>query len=396
MNRLAVALIAAFEAFVAAAIVFGAALVTASLLWAVQYGLHVDWAVFARGAADAWLIGHGVDLRVALDAATAAAIGSSGVAPFRLSIAALGVALVVVLLAVRAGRRAARGDSPVVALAAGAGTYLVLGLVVAALAASPVARPSLWQSIVLPPFVYALGLAVGALLERPDAVGGAPLAARLGESARRVLGAALRVGSIATALLLAASAVVLALSLAVRYDRVVALYEGLHAGAFGGAVLTLAQLALLPNAVVWTASWLAGPGFAVGAGSSVSPLGSQLGPIPGIPLLGALPQGELVWGFAGLAVPLVSGFAAALLARPSFPDGGRRFLAALAAGAVAGAELGLLAWWSGGAAGPGRLQEVGPEPWLAGVVVALEIAVGAALAAVAFPRRAPAASRPVG
>lgn len=386
MNRLAVALLAALEAFVAAAIVLGVALVTTSALWAAQYGLHVDWAVFGRAAADAWLLGHGVDLRVALDPTTAAAVGAISLEPFRVSVAALGVALVVVLFGVRAGRRASRSGSPGVAVVAGLLVYLALGMLLYAAAGSQVVQPSLLQSIVLPSFVYALGLAIG-LLSEPDA-GGSALLGRLGAAARRVAGAALRAGTAAAALLLAASGVLLAVSLAVGYGQVIALYEGLQAGALGGAVLTLGQFAFLPNAVVWTASWFAGPGFAIGAGSSVSPLGSQLGPIPGIPLLGVLPQGELALGFAVLAVPLVAGFVAALLARVSFPTGGGpRLLTAAAMGVVAGIELGLLAWWSGGALGPGRLQDVGPQPLLVAGAFALEVAVGGALAALTFSRR---------
>jgi len=263
---------------------------------------------------------------------------------------------------------------------------------------SDIVSASLWQSLVLPAFVYAVGLAIGALVERRD-VDRVPLVDRLGGSARAIGIAALRAGTTATALLLAASAVLLALTLAVRYGQVIALYEGLQAGALGGAVLTLAQFAFLPNAVAWAAAWLVGPGFAVGAGSSVSPLGTQLGPIPGIPLLGALPEGELALGFVGLAVPLVAGFVAALLVRVSFPpDAGRRFAAVVATGLVAGAELGLLAWWSGGALGPGRLQDVGAQPWLTGAAFALEVAVGAAAAALTFSRRAAMidAGRPVG
>jgi hypothetical protein len=46
-------------------------------------------------------------------------------------------------------------------------------------------------------------------------------------------------------------------------------------------------------------------------------------------------------------------------------------------GIVAGVELGLLAWWSSGAMGPGRLHDVGPNPWLVGSIAAAEVAVAA-------------------
>jgi hypothetical protein len=39
----------------------------------------------------------------------------------------------------------------------------------------------------------------------------------------------------------------------------------------------------------------------------------------------------------------------------------------------------VLAWLSGGPAGPGRLADIGPVPWLTGLVFAAEVAAGTAL-----------------
>src|SRR5690606_10317023 len=50
-------------------------------------------------------------------------------------------------------------------------------------------------------------------------------------------------------------------------------------------------------------AWFAGPGFVVGAATSVSPFEALLGPLPAFPLFGAIPSG---WGWAG-------GFAPALI-----------------------------------------------------------------------------------
>ena len=57
----------------------------------------------------------------------------------------------------------------------------------------------------------------------------------------------------------------------------------------GGIALLLAQLAVVPNALVWAASYALGSGFALGAGSVVAPAATELGMLPGLPLLGALP-----------------------------------------------------------------------------------------------------------
>ena len=216
---------------------------------------------------------------------------------------------------------------------------------------------------------------------------------------RAVVIAGLRGGAAATAILMAVSAVLLAVLLLVDYARVIGLYESAHAGVLGGIAITVGQLAFLPNLVIWTASWLVGPGFAIGTGSSVGPLGTSLGPLPGVPVLGVLPEGDLGWGFLGLLVPVLAGFAAGLAVRPGLVSalGARRsarwtIAAGLGVGVVGGVLVGLLAWFSAGAAGPGRLVDVGPSPWAVGGIAAVELAVTATIALFAGrPSRASAA-----
>ncbi len=58
----------------------------------------------------------------------------------------------------------------------------------------------------------------------------------------------------------------------------------------------------------------------------------------------------------------------------------RRVLDVAGVAVLAGTGLAVLAWLSGGPAGPGRLAETGPLPWLTGVAFAAEVAAGAALA----------------
>src|SRR5690606_27316238 len=77
-----------------------------------------------------------------------------------------------------------------------------------------------------------------------------------------------------------------------------------------------AQIAFLGNIVVWVGAWLIGPGFALGAGSSISPVNTIVGPVPALPILGAVPTGDFPLGFLGLLVPLLVGFVAAALVRP--------------------------------------------------------------------------------
>ncbi|MHA6695473.1 cell division protein PerM [Homoserinimonas sp. A520] len=402
MNRPLTVVFAALEALLVAGIGIGIALVPLSVMWAFQYGLQIDWIVFWRAAADTWMLGHGVDIALTLDPLTATSIGFPDAStPFVLTIAPLGFALLTLLLAYRAGRRIAETPHFILGLAVALASFGALSLTVVLTALHEFARPSIWQGALLPTLVFALGLALGGGIAirrltalqragtmRTDATVGA-IATRIsdipGETAA-LIRASVTGGVAAVAAIVAAASVAVALLLLVNYAEVIALYESGHVGVLGGVALTIAQLAFLPNLVVWAVSWFVGPGFAIGAGSSIGPLGTSLGPVPAVPFLGALPTGDLAWGFLGLLVPVLAGFFAGLLVRSTLVRSirmpvsvGRMLLAGLCIGVVAGIILGLLAWFSAGAAGPGRLVEVGPSPWLVALFATLEVGGAAAL-----------------
>ena len=418
MSRTTVALLAALEALIVAAIGLGICLVPITILWAAQYHLGADFAVVWRSSADVWLVGHGVNLTVALDPQTVAQLGLPAAAvPFQLTIALLGFAALTVGLGVRTGMRAAETDQRLVGAVSAIAAFAVISTLVVLSSGSAVVQPSIWQGIVLPPFVYGLGIAVGfgfaalrgpgeETLTRtgPDTAETLSTPPRSGTAAPAVLSAlrapvrilavpeqlrlgamaALRAGTAATAIVIGVAALILSLLIFGNYGTIISLYEQLQSGVAGGAALTVGQLAILPNLVVWIASWLIGPGFAIGTGSSVSPLGTGLGPLPGLPVFGVIPPGGFAFGLVGVVVPLLAGFLAAVLLRSRVDAGGSgltdvrsRILTALGIGIVAGIQLGLLAWWSSGALGPGRLHDVGPNPWLVGALAAGEVAVAA-------------------
>ena len=175
--------------------------------------------------------------------------------------------------------------------------------------------------------------------------------------ARGVLGAQL-------VMLLAGSAVV-ASGLIRHMSRVVELTNVLNAGIAGGLALVVLQLSLAPNAAVWAASYALGAGFSIGSSSVVAPAGTELGMVPGLPLLGALPASgassvtQLWW--------LASGLGAGALAAWIVVRRGRvaRFDEAALVGGLAGLLAGLvfvcLAWASGGDLGAVRLTALGPR-----------------------------------
>lgn len=401
MNRPLTAVFSALEALLVVGIGIGIPLLPLTLMWGFQYELQVDWLVFWRTAVDTWLLGHGAGMRVMLEEDLATSLGLPGIhEPFVLSLAPLGFGLLTLLLGQRAGRRIAETPHHLVGLGVAVATFGVLAFAAVMTSLHELARPSIVQGTIFSTLVFAAGLAVGAVLARQRLALTRPRDfidrawARLTDwpaSVRTIVGGALFAGAASAALVMIAASLLLAVLVAVNYAGVIALYQGSQTGVLGGVAITVAQLAFVPNLVIWCASWLIGPGFALGVGSAVSPLGTTLGPIPAIPVLGALPTGDLAFGFVGLVVPVVAGFligavlsvreGVRMLPLPSLVATGSL------AGVVAGLVFGLLAWWSGGSGGPGRLSEIGPDALLVGLCAALEVGIACVLGLLVGGRR---------
>ena len=102
------------------------------------------------------------------------------------------------------------------------------------------------------------------------------------ETVRAVLKGAIA----ATLLLVAASAVLLAVALLLDLGSAANVLSRLHADASGGLLYTALVAAVAPNAVLLSGSYLLGPGFAVGTGTLVSPAGGGARPGAGLPAAG--------------------------------------------------------------------------------------------------------------
>jgi hypothetical protein len=254
--------------------------------------------------------------------------------------------------------------------------YAASAAVVATAANSTAAHVSLPRAVAA---TFLLGVLFGGLGTLRGAGRLGDLGALLPEEARAA-GAGGVAGGLA---LVAASAALLTASLVLHFSTAVTLAEGMHAGLVGGAIATLISLALVPNGMLFAGAFLAGPGFAVGSGTVIAPGDVSTGPLPGFPLLAAVPRSASTpWlEVVLLLVPVAAGALAGLLAVRRFPvfaiDAAA--LRGALAGLVAGGGFGLLALLSGGSVGPGRMQEVGPGP-SALLVCALACAVGGAIA----------------
>ena len=281
---------------------------------------------------------------------------------------------------VRSGQLTRLSEVGYAALALAA-PYAVLCGGLALASRSPLAIPSLPQAVIAG---FLIALCAGAL-------GGARALAPWGHLARLlpprprsvILGTA---GTLAV--LTAAGAILAGASLATHLPEFRSLNDALGAGLVGSALLLLVQLAYVPNAVIWAVCFTLGPGFAFGTGTVVAPTGAALGPLPMFPMLAAMPSGAhpLVPGFVSVAmliVPYLAGvFGGLLLVRAApCPASETAPLWGFACGVATGCVVGILAAFSGGPLGSGRLAVVGPSAWQAGLVATLEAGVAAAVAA---------------
>ena len=261
-----------------------------------------------------------------------------------------------------------------------AGFHAVVAAVVAAFAGGGGVDISLIRAAAAGFVVGGLGAGLGAVRKHR---GGDALWFTVSDHVRRAVRGAVPA---VMAVLGVAVALVLAL-LFLHLDRAGDLWALLDPGAGGGVALAVGSLLAVPTLVLWTTSALLGPGFALGADTSVDLTGAQLGAVPGFPVLAALPSPG---AFADVVFVLgLVPVAAGMLAGWRADTGGRaglvpRLVAGAAAGGVAGFVLGVLVGASGGAIGPGRMEQTGP-PALTPLLVAVPImamggALGAALA----------------
>jgi hypothetical protein len=261
--------------------------------------------------------------------------------------------------------------------------YTLLAGALAVACRSSQAAPSLWQAVVAS---FLLALVAGGLGAARGLAPWSRLTRLMPARPRSVILGMLG----ASALLTAAGAALAGASLAAHLAQVKAATDALAPGTAGAALLVLVQLAYVPNAVIWAVAYVLGPGFAFGAGTVVAPTGSALGAVPALPLLAALPAGPRTAGPAWLTVlilatPYLAGMFAGLVTVRVTPTPVIEAAAlwGFAAGAATGVLAGLLAAFSGGPLGDGRLANVGPSGWQVGLVAMLQIGVTAALTAAA-------------
>uniref|UniRef100_UPI00036F8B05 cell division protein PerM n=1 Tax=Nocardiopsis kunsanensis TaxID=141693 RepID=UPI00036F8B05 len=327
-----------------------------------------------QGAVLAWLVGHLVPF---------------GTESAQVSLLPLGLVLLPGILLYRAGRWLARNceiarlrhvHRAAVALA---GPYAAIAGTLALLARTEAVEPSMPWALVMGFVIAFVAGGFGALrqLMRDKEVTAGALADLMPPRVRSLL-----VGALASTGTLVLGGLLLFLAgLMVSMPDVIDTTSALGPGIVGGALLLLIQLAYLPNAVVYAASYCLGPGFALGEMTVVAPTGVAVGPLPLFPMLAAIPENgpAPVLSLGALAVPFLAGVLGGVLTQRSAPDvvSEAAPLWGFVCGIAAGLTMAVSALVTGGSLGAVRLAGVGPSVWQVGLVAVLEIGVSAAVAA---------------
>ena len=386
MNRGLSFAIAALQALIIAATTIGLIIAPLTLAWFIEGDGSVDYMVAFRVAGYAFLLACGVPLQF-----NPGEIIGIEFPAFAIAGLPLGITLLIALLTIRVGHRLSAASSLWPAWLGGAAAFGAIGLSVSMFSVNDAVVVAEWAPAIAPAMFFGSLLFISSVwgkrfelfegsnpAEAPEriwvrnAVLG--IKTRLHWSISTVLSPASRVGLAVVSALVLVSSSMIALALGFGWIEVARLYEGMHVSVLGGVMLTIGQLAILPNLIVWGMSWIAGPGFAIGSGSSVTALGTQLGPMPAFPVFVAIPTGGFDRGIIFILIPVLVAFVGTVLVR-RFTDEMRweyatRFSASLAfaftAAAIAAIAGFLLALVASGSFGPGRFQEVGIEPlWLA-------------------------------
>ena len=404
-------LIGGFDALVVSVGLIAVLVAGTTLSWWLDSGLTDSWASSFRNAIDIWFAMHGVGLNFA-----AGTIGTLQVPAFVISSFPLGAVLLIFSLGWRGGIRLYGSADLWPAWLSATMVYVGMSALMLPLAATKELSPDPVAAYFLPALVYAGGVVCGSLFgSTPNSAVKLSLASeriigrewleglggRVNWVLRSLASPALRAGTGFVIAMQAISAAVVAVLIAVNWLNVIQLFEQLQGGIFGGLGSTLLQLAFLPNLTYFASTWITGVGFAIGTGSSVSPLGTALGPIPTVPVFGAIPVGDSSIGMVILIIPVLVALIATVAVKNHTGEARHNFATPISAsiamglsiGFVAAIEMTLLAFLTHLSIGPGRMQNIGADPLWVFVWIFLEVAPIAFLAS--FYAARPNAASPI-
>ena len=194
----------------------------------------------------------------------------------------------------------------------------------------------------------------------------------------------LKLGGLSVVVLVAASFVASVIALVAGWSRMAGIQELLGAASAADTSFIVGGQALFaPTVMAWAAAWWSGAGFLTATDSLHSPTVAGAGPIPPIPLLGAVP--ETAPGMWVILAPIALGIGLGVVAVRSFRR--EHLLHQTAQGVLASvitASVTALWMWSATMSlGSVRLASMGPRVGWATLAIVLEIALPALIIALA-------------
>lgn len=390
------------QALVSHLVGLGAVLVVATFGWLVESGAEADWLIGLKVAGYLWFASHGVPLN--FEPGQILNIAHDG---FVYDVVPVGGALALLFMSLGFGRRIAGQPRLWPAWFGLILSYSLLSLGLNQLIQTPGIYMDDWRVLMQPAIAYALPAVLASLVTAPiPAERGARtpvpperewfahwrqrVLRRLHWSISAVLPAASRIAISSLLTVALVSAASIALLLGFGWVNVITLYESMQLTPLGGVAVTAGQLMLLPNFILYAMAWISGVGFSIGDGSWVSPLATELGPLPNIPFFAAIPVEPWPGSLFFVLVPIIAGFILTVMST-RFLDEVRweyatRASAAFALAFVTTVLVAISAWlvteFAAGSVAPGRLSVVGPTPWLFALAIGIEVGIGVMLAAV--------------
>jgi hypothetical protein len=192
----------------------------------------------------------------------------------------------------------------------------------------------------------------------------------------------IRGASAAVAAYVLGAALLTAAVMARHLDQIVVLQHRISPGA-SGLPVALLGIAATPNATVSTVGYLTGPGFDIGTHTSVSMFGARHGRLPIFPLLAGIPAGHPATAL-GIALGLLTALVAGVLCYRSVRADaglGRLVTDAGAASVLVAGVLAVLVQLAGGEVGDGALRNVGATWWAVGGCAMVAVFLGTAASA---------------
>lgn len=355
-----------------------------------------------------WLLIHGVplDLNIPQHGSFAAVSGTFSLIP-------LGLTLVPLALCFRSGRRLAQASYEGqfwVPLVSGSLTYLAISLALSLFSSTATVTTHPLLAFLVPLWVVLLGTICGAWFEsrslaRMIGVNAAEWVGKFSQYSRwagSYVWAVLRSSLVALLAFIAGGALLFALTVLYNWNDILAVYQLLSAGAVGDTAVTLLQLGIVPNLIIWAMAWSTGAGFSFGEGTIANLSQTSVGAMPALPVLGAIPQPIDPFSYLAVLAPILAG---ALAGWWFFRAGENHFdewvslkirfrwlsalLSTLCLAVFIAVPTGIMTaavgWFAHGSLGLGRFTHVGPTPWFFGLLTALWVAVGVLLGSILAP-----------